>query len=401
MEILQRENYCLSCEHVLEEKGWVFEDKKPYVATPISTEKKYCERCKQLIEPNIEEVSSDCNKFISALKNPKIKVVAYVAPSVRSGIGECFSVEGDCQHKIVSALKKLGCYSVFSMNFGADLTIMEESKEFEERLSSGNNLPLLTSCCPAWVNYIYKIYPAIKPNLSTCKSPQQMMGSIINTYYAKIKGFDNTDLFVVSIVPCVSKKIERLRFGINSSKGFDVDSCITTVELARIIKDNNIDFSNLEDTPFDELFEHYSGSAAAFGAAGGVSEAILRNIDPNFEIIEQTESTIVEKKVLLNGKTIYIAQIEGLINTKELIESILKNNCKYHLVEVMSCSGGCIGGAGQPFNKEGLPTRRKILQSSKEKAKIKQAKDNPIIKQLYKTFLTNQTAQNLLHEKRD
>ena len=216
MKNLDRKNYCLSCEHVLEEKGFIFENFPPYIGEPLNSDSLFCKNCGQLIEPHIEQIGGDYNKVITALKNKKLKVVAFVAPSVRAGIGECFDIDNDCQYKIVSALKLLGCHSVFSMNFGADLTIMEESIELAERITNDNNLPLLTSCCPAWVNYVNKLYPTLEKNLSTCKSPQQMMGAIINNYYTIVNNIENTDLFVVSIVPCIAKKIER--FSVFTSK---------------------------------------------------------------------------------------------------------------------------------------------------------------------------------------
>lgn len=399
MEILNRKDYCLSCEHILEEKGAIFAPTTTYIAEPTNLITKYCKHCGQKIEENIEQIKTDFNTFKTALSNRKLKVVAYVAPSVRAGIGEYFNITQDCQHKIVTALKMLGCYSVFSMNFGADLTITEESKELTERLKSNTNLPLLTSCCPAWINYVYKVYPQLKPNLSTCKSPQQMMGAIINNYYTQVNNYDASDIFVVSIVPCLAKKLERVRDGINSTSGHDVDACVTTVELASLIKQKGIDFINLPDTPFDSLFEKYSGSASAFGVAGGVSNAVIYNIDSSAKLVNQEFGDVVSKTFLVNGQEIHVAQVEGLANTKNIINNILNNNCKYHLVEVMACTGGCIGGAGQPKSTD-LQPRKDILNISKNTSKIAQAKNNTIINNLYKTYLTPKLSKKLLHENR-
>ncbi len=398
MSKLDPKNYCLSCEHILKEQGFSFLHDDMSVGRPISLHAKKCKRCNQLIDPIVEEIKNDYATFVTSLKNPKLKVVAFIAPSVRAGIGECFNKKGDYQLKIVTALKMLGVHDVFSMNFGADLTIIEECKEFIQRLHSGN-LPLFTSCCPAWVNYVTKLYPELLPKLSTCKSPQQMMGAVINNYYCLQNNINPTDIFIVSIVPCLAKKVERLTPGINSGVGCDVDACITTTELAEIIKQNNIDFLNLPDTPFDKMFKDYSGTASAFGISGGVSESVVLNIDKTAKFKTLQVSPFVIKQTQINGKKLQIAQVTGLNNVNLIIEQIKNGTCSYALVEVMACSGGCIGGTGQP--KADLPTlksRRKILEASK-KSSILVAGDNNIVKNLYNSYLIGPKAQQLLHKK--
>ena len=393
--ILNRKDYCLSCEHILSERGYEFVQDFPAQGYPTSNDALVCKNCGQIIVPELENVKNDYNTFLTALKNPKLRVVAFVAPSVRTGIGEEFGERKDCQQKIVDALKKIGVHSVFSMNFGADLTIMEESKEFEKRLNTGRNLPLLTSCCPAWVNYFKKMYPDLIPYLSTCKSPQQMMGAIINSYYAEQSRVLSTELFVVSVVPCLAKKIERLSSG-NERIGYDVDACITTKELAQIIKDKNIDFYTLKDIPFDSLFKTYSGGGAGFGMAGGVSESVVCNMFDGATFETRQKEKYIEKIAHTQYGDLLIAQVQGVTNTNELMNSIRKSKCKYHLIEVMSCTGGCIGGPGQPASKS-ISGRRKILEGAKKSAKTRNAKDNPIIKRLYRRYLTPQKAQALLH----
>lgn len=399
MKILDRHDYCLSCEHLLAEQGAIFAD-TPQQGRPY-TNGQVCKNCGQLLEPLLEKAAGDKNTFLTALTNPKVKVVAFVAPSVRAGIGECFNLAGDYQFKLVSALKQLGCYNVFSMNFGADLTIIEESAELAERISQ-NKLPMLTSCCPAWVNYLYKLKPNLVPYLSTCKSPQQMMGAILNTYYLQASGLSCEQVFVASIVPCLAKKVERVRGGINGGKGYDVDACITTLELAEIIKQQGINFENLPDSPFDSLLGEYSGGAANFGAAGGVSESVactLLKSEVKFEC--STRGDIIEKSFNYNGKSYTMAQVQGLTSAEPILSDIEAGTCKYCLIEVMACTGGCIGGTGQPkAEANGLEKRREVLTTAKNNCKVKHAHQNKIAKQLYKQFLTPQLARKLLHEER-
>ena len=401
MDKLDRNNYCLSCEHILAEQGFVFEEYPPYMGEPINTENKKCANCKQTINNNLELIKNDYNTFKTALVNNKIKVVAFVAPSIRAGIGECFNVTEDCQYKIVTALKQLGCSFVYSMNFGADLTITEESAELKERLNNNTNLPLLTSCCPSWINFVYKVYPALKKNLSTCKSPQQMMGAIINNYFTKVNNLKSSDIFVVSIVPCLAKKLERQRENINFSKGFDVDACITTTELAQLIKEHNIDFNNLANTEFDNLFKEYSNNAALFGIAGGVSQSIIYNLDKDAVLLEEKITNIKEKTFLVNNKKVCVAQIEGLANTKDVINQILNGNCKYHIIEVMACSGGCVGGAGQLVQNADILKRTELMKTSKNNYCFTNANDNPIIKELYKKHISKELAHKMFHENRE
>ena len=399
MKKLNRKFYCLSCEHILSEQGFEFLEEQPIQGLPLNYHAEFCKNCGQKIEPKIEEIKNDYATTITALKNPKIKVVAFVAPSVRTGIGECFGLSGDMQQKIVTALKKLGAYEVFSMNFGADLTIHEESLEFQERMSSKQNLPMFTSCCPAWVNYVTQVYPQIKNNLSTCKSPQQMFGAAINNIYTKINNFKPTDIFILSVVPCLAKKVERLRPNINSGVGFDVDAAITTTELAELIKNNNIDFKALEDSPFDSLFKDYSGYGSMFGISGGVLLSVVNNTYPNAKITKKTTESIVEYKINNDGEIFYAAKVQGIISAKKVIEDVINKTSKYSLIEVMACAGGCVGGPGQPITKD-INSRTEIIKNAQKNAKIVNSRDNLMVKKLYNEHISRDYAEILFHEKR-
>ena len=399
MKNLKRKDYCLSCEHILSEQGYVFIEDNPAVGLPSADKKVYCKRCMQPIEPAIEIVANDYATTITALKNPKLKVIAFVAPSVRSGIGEIFNIDGDCQNKIVTALKLLGVHEVFSMNFGADLTITEESEEFLQRLKSNSNLPMLTSCCPAWYNYVKSVKPSLLPYMSTCKSPQQMMGAIINNYYTKHNNISPTDIFILSVVPCIAKKVERIRPNINSGIGEDVDACITTIELAELIKQNHIDFTKLKDSQFDELFKDYSGYSSGFGAAGGVSKSVILNAFPDAKLTSTKNGNITEIKVETKSQTFYCAHIEGVTNIANLENDIISGKCKYKLIEVMACTGGCIAGPGQPKNID-ISHRKQILDNATHSASIINAQNNTIINKLYSTEITPELRHKWFHEER-
>lgn len=401
MKILDRHEYCLSCEHILDEQGYKFnnlsEQGRPYASGQV------CKRCGGLLEPLLEQTANDKNLFATALNNPKVKVVAFVAPSVRAGIGQCFNLCGDQQFRLVAALKALGCYNVFSMNFGADLTITEESHELAERINKNGKLPMLSSCCPAWVNYIYKLKPELLSHLSTCKSPQQMMGAVLNTYYLQTSSLNFGDVFVASIVPCLAKKVERVRPGINAGQGHDVDACITTVELAELIKERGLDFASLPEQKFDDLLGQYSGGAANFGAAGGVSESVVCNmLQKDVKFTFNTRGNVIEKSFNYHNKTYTLAQVQGLANIAPLLSEIEAGTSPYCFIEVMSCTGGCIGGPGQPAAEiNGLEARKEILSAAQNGCKIKRAHQNKIATELYKTFLNPEVAHQILHEHRN
>lgn len=406
---------CASCAHILGEKNQTLPEQVLTQFNFLQTNGKICSICGHKIE-NEENQNKDILLLESALKNPKIKVVGFTAPSVRVALGDEFGFEigANVEGKMVSAIKKLGFFKIFDMNTAADFTVVEEAKEFAKRLEENKNLPVFTSCCPGWVNYCTKLYPSIASNLSTVKSPQQIFGSLINTYFAKSENLASTDMFVVSIVPCLAKKSELLTENINTSEGFDVDIAITTKELATIIKNHGIDFANLEDEQFDNFFGSASGSGAIFGNTGGVTEAIVRSLNG---MLSQKDKKILEYKMVrglenikeatisVGDKSISVAVVIGLRNVPKIIEEIKQNPNKYQFVEVMACEGGCIGGAGQPKPEncdkiELLKHRAKSLYESEIKKPVRLSHENAGLKKVYSSFLGEiggTKAKELLH----
>lgn len=406
---------CASCAHILGEKNQTLPEQVLTQFNFLQTNGKICSICGQKIE-NEENQNKDILLLESALKNPKIKVVGFTAPSVRVALGDEFGFEigANVEGKMVSAIKKLGFFKIFDMNTAADFTVVEEAKEFAKRLEENKNLPVFTSCCPGWVDYCTKLYPSIASNLSTVKSPQQIFGSLINTYFAKSENLASTDMFVVSIVPCLAKKSELLTENINTSEGFDVDIAITTKELATIIKNHGIDFANLEDEQFDNFFGSASGSGAIFGNTGGVTEAIVRSLNG---MLSQKDKKILEYKMVrglenikeatisVGDKSISVAVVIGLRNVPKIIEEIKQNPNKYQFVEVMACEGGCIGGAGQPKPEncdkiELLKHRAKSLYESEIKKPVRLSHENAGLKKVYSSFLGEiggTKAKELLH----
>jgi iron-only hydrogenase group A len=300
---------------------------------------------------------------------------------------------------------------VFDTDFTADLTIMEEGSEFLQRLQEGGTLPLLTSCSPGWINFIETFYPELLPNLSTCKSPQQMFGALAKTYYPQKAGIDPAGVVSVSIMPCTAKKFECRRPEMQDSGYWDVDYVLTTRELARMIREAGIDFARLEDEEYDDPLGISTGAALIFGATGGVMEAALRTA---YELATGTELTeinfydvrglkgIKEAEVDVNGTTVKVAVAHGLGNARQLMELIKTGKADYHFIEIMCCPGGCIGGGGQP-----IPTTRSIrakriegIYEGDEAMTLRKSHDNPAIKQLYQEFLgqpLGEKSHRLLH----
>ena len=321
------------------------------------------------------------------------------------------------QGKMVTALKKLGFDKVFDTNTGADFTIMEEANEFIERVKNGGVLPMTTSCCPAWIKFTEMNYPELIPHLSTCKSPHQMFGALIKSYYAEKNKIDPSKIFVVSVMPCVAKKFERTRDDMQGADGFDdVDSVITTRELARMIKQAHIEFVELEDSGFDDPMGEATGAAAIFGVTGGVMEAALRTAAETLEKKPLKELEFKEvrgksgiKKATLNiaGKEIRIAVVSGLKNAREMMEEIKSGNADFDFLEVMSCPGGCILGGGQPIKSsktrseiDVFKKRSNALYNIDEKSTIRKSHENPYLKKAYKEYIGKpggHTAHKLFH----
>jgi len=332
-------------------------------------------------------------------------VVVQTAPAVRVAIGEEFGmpVGTNATGKMCTALHNLGFNKVFDTNTGADLTIMEEANEFIDRVSNGGVLPMITSCSPGWVRFCEKNFPSELSHLSSCKSPHTMFGALIKSYFAQKIGVDKENIAVVSVMPCIAKKYECSRPEMEVDGIRDVDYVITTRELARMIKQANIDFTMLEDGTFDDPMGEASGAGAIFGTTGGVMEAAVRTAVETLEgkSVEQIEYKDVRgekgiKEATLNvaGKEIKIAVASGLANARKLLEQIKNGQSPYQFIEIMACPGGCIMGGGQPIKSaktrmtvDVAGLRRKAIYSIDEQSTIRKSHENPVMKTLYDEFL--------------
>ncbi len=378
----------------------------------------FCGQCIESCPTGALHEKENINDVWAKLKDPDAYVIVQTAPSVRVALGEEFGMEigTNVTGKMVSALKRLGFDKVFDTNTGADFTIMEEATEFVKRLRNKDNLPMTTSCCPAWVKYVEMFYPENIKHLSSCKSPHQMLGAIIKSYFAEKNNIDPKNIYVVSVMPCIAKKYERQRKEMNVDGINDVDIVITTRELARMIKQANIDFTMLEDEVFDNPMGEATGAGAIFGTTGGVMEAALRAA---YEIItgESLKDVVFEKvrgekgikkaEIDLGKEKIKVAVAHGLGNAKKIMEDIKNGKSDYQFVEVMACPGGCIMGGGQPIKSSkirmNVDVRRKraeAMYSIDEKSTIRKSQDNPVLKQIYKEYIGKpgeEKAHRLLH----
>ena len=362
----------------------------------------------------------DTRKVWAALQSNDIHPVVQIAPAVRVALGEEFGLEPGTiiTKKIYAALRRLGFKTVFDTNFAADLTIMEEGTELVRRLTEGKGeIPLITTCCPAWVDYLEKYYPDMIPHFSTAKSPQQMMGAMIKAYWAQKAGVDPSKVFSVSIMPCTAKKWETSRNEDMNSSGYqDVDVSITTRELARMIKQAGIDILNLPDEDADSPLGPYTGAGTIFGATGGVMEAAVRTAyylvtkkelgDVNFRAARGLQG-VKEAEVDMDGTKIRIAVAHQMGNIAAVLEKIKAakaagKETPYHFVEVMACRGGCIAGGGQPYGCTDEVRSKRIagIYTDDEKSTYRCSHQNPFIKQVYDEFLdepNGHKAHKLLH----
>ena len=348
----------------------------------------------------------DTEDVWSAIADKKKVVVAQVAPAVRAAWGEALGLsrEEATIGKIMDALKKIGVDYVFDTSFSADLTIMEEGNEFLQRFTKGELKlrPMFTSCCPGWIRFIKSQYPHLVPQLSTAKSPQQMFGAIMKTYFAQSIGVAPEDIYTVSVMPCVAKKGERnMELFYGEYAGHDIDTVLTTRELTRMIRAAHIDPKSLKDRECDPLMKEWSGAGVIFGATGGVMEAALRsahylvtgrNPDPDaFKIVRSPsfETGVVEAEVQIGDATIRAAVVSGLGNVRKLLEAIEHGEVHYDFVEVMACPGGCVGGGGQPIHdgEELAHTRGANLYFLDKNAKIRFSHENQDVMKLYNDFL--------------
>lgn len=383
-----------------------------------------CGQCVSVCPTGALMEKSEIGKVDDAFRSGK-HVVVQTAPAVRAALGEEFGmpVGTPVTGKMVAALRRLGFHKVYDTDFGADLTIMEEGTELLGRIRGGGVLPMITSCSPGWINYAEYNYGDLLPHLSSCKSPHQMQGAIIKSYYAEKTGIDPKDIFVVSIMPCTAKKYEKERDQMQVNGLRDVDAVLTTRELARMIKRAGIRFDRLPDENFDaDLMGDYTGAGVIFGVTGGVMEAALRTVyfvltgkeheAIKFESVRGFEG-IREASIDLGGMTVNVAVAHGMKNAKVLLDEIREGKSKYHFIEIMGCPGGCIAGGGQPLVRPCfLPNedidildtykekRAAALYSEDERQVLRQSHKNPQIQQLYAEFLgepNSHKAHELLH----
>ncbi|HYH04758.1 MAG TPA: [FeFe] hydrogenase, group A, partial [Bacillota bacterium] len=345
-----------------------------------------------------------------ALNNPDKVVVVQVAPAVRVALGEEFGLPAGeiVTGKVVAALRRLGFNKVFDTSFAADLTIMEEATELIGRLQNGGALPLFTSCCPAWVKYAEFNEAEMLGNLSSCRSPQQMFGSVVKRYWAKELGKAPQDIYVVSIMPCTAKKFEAGRPEFATEGVRDVDLVLTTQELGQMIRESGLEFNRLEPDAFDMPFGFTTGAGVIFGASGGVTEAALRAAyemvtgetleQVNFEAVRGFKG-LKETAVNLNGQEIKVAVVQGLANAKKLLQQIKAGEADYQMVEVMACPGGCIGGAGQPINtsSEAKKARAKGIYHADTLSQLRKSQDNPMVAKFYEKWLEKPNSHEAHH----
>ena len=383
-----------------------------------------CGQCVSVCPTGALMEKSEIGKIDEAMKAGK-HVIVQTAPAVRAALGEEFGMKvgTPVTGKMVAALKRLGFDKVYDTDFAADLTIMEEGTELLGRIKNNGVLPMITSCSPGWINYAEYNYGDLLDHLSSCKSPHEMQGAILKSYYAQEKGIDPKDIFVVSIMPCTAKKFEKERDQLQHDGLADVDAVLTTRELARMIKRAGILFERLPDEEYDaDIMGDYSGAGVIFGVTGGVMEAALRTVyfvltgkehdAIKFEAVRGFEG-IKEASVDIDGTVVNVAVAHGMKNAKVLLDEIREGKSKYHFIEIMGCPGGCVNGGGQPVVRSCfLPNedndivdtyrqkRADALYSEDESNALRQSHNNPQIKELYDKFLgepNSHKAHELLH----
>ena len=366
----------------------------------------YCGQCARVCPTGAITIKSEVEKVWGLLDDPRSFVIAHIAPAVRVALGEAFGFESGQQTvgQIIAALRLLGFDKVYDTAFTADLTVIEESTEFISRLEQGGPLPQFTSCCPAWVRFVEQFYPEFNKNLSSCRSPQQMFGSLAKSLIPSQINRDRTDVNVVSIMPCTAKKTEAHRSEFITGGERDTDYVITTQELIRMIKQAGIRFGELESGSFDMPLGFKSGAGVIFGSSGGVSEAVLRYVvNKSIDFLEvRGIDGLRETSIMHEGREIRLAVVSGLHQARLLLERIKKKEVIYDLIEVMACPGGCIGGAGQPVyhDESSRKKRAKGLYENDRTMELHCAQENPYVQELYTTMLENpgsKKAHSLLH----
>ena len=381
----------------------------------IDTNCTFCGQCISVCPTGALVEKDNTREAWAALGQKEKPVMVQTAPAVRVGLGEEFGLDPGSisTGKMVAALKALGFDYVFDTNFAADLTIMEESNEFVNRFVKGEKLPILTSCCPAWINFMEYEYPDLLPYLSTCKSPQSMFSPIARHYFAeKVLNKKYDEVIVMSIMPCVAKKFEVSREELGEDGYLDTDISLTTRELARMIKEAGIDLANIDEAEFDSPLGYSTGAADIFGATGGVLEAALRTAyhditkeeapSLDFKVVRGMDG-IKEASLEIAGHTVNVAAASSLGNARKLMDELREGNSKYHVIEIMACPGGCVAGAGQPYhggNYDKVKARTKALYEIDAHKVDRLSHHNPDIIKLYDEFLGERgghMAHKLLH----
>jgi NADH-quinone oxidoreductase subunit G len=372
-----------------------------------------CGQCASVCPTGALTVKSEVDQVWSLLSDPKKTVIVQIAPAVRVGLGECFGLKpGEITTgRIVAALKRLGFDQIYDTSFAADLTVLEEGSEFLERKKEGRHLPMFTSCCPGWVKYAEQYFPELLPNLSTCRSPQAMFGSLVKAMLPDQLKIDRRDLKVVAIMPCTAKKFEAQRPELGVDADPDVDHVLTTQELAQMIQSAGILFDTLQPESFDMPFGFYTGAGVIFGNSGGVMEAVLRFAaekvtGKKLEHVEfqqvRGDSGLREATISVNGSELKLAIVHGLRNARVVAEQVRAGKSNYDLIEVMACPGGCVGGAGQPVTTatDARALRTKGLYNADKMLQLHKSQDNVFITECYANFLGKiggEKAHHLLH----
>ena len=378
----------------------------------------FCGQCIEACPVGALREKDDTAKVLRKIKDEETFTVVQTAPAVRVALGEEFGMKigSEVEGKMVTALKRLGFDRVFDTNTGADVTIMEEANEFIHRLTNGGVMPMMTSCCPAWIRFAEKNYPDQLDHLSSCKSPHEMFGAIIKSYYAKKFNISTEKIFVVSVMPCTAKKYEAVRPEMENDNLRNVDAVITTRELARMIKKSNIEFENLEDSKFDDPMGEATGAAAIFGTTGGVMEAALRTAADTLEgkdlgeftyEVVRGEKGIKRATVNVAGKDVRVVVASGLKNARKIMNEIKEGKADYDFVEIMACPGGCVMGGGQPIksSKTRATTdvrklRSDAIYSIDERSTIRKSHQNPYVQKMYEEFFKepgSEVAHKYLH----
>jgi len=367
-----------------------------------SSECVYCGQCARVCPTGAIMPKSEVNYVWKVLSDRQKKVIVAIAPAVRAALGEMFGVIGESgtktAGKIVTALRFMGFAKVFDISFSADMTIVEEANEFVRRLKSNERLPLFTSCCPAWVKFVEQYYPDFISNLSSCRSPQAMYGSVAKKVMPEMLDTAKEDLVVVSVMPCTAKKFEARRPELSKNGIADIDYVLTTQELARMIEETGLCFNKIETSSFDLPLGFKTGSGIIFGNSGGVSEAVLRSISGDnstggsevdrFNFV-RAGSGINKAKVNIDGRELKIAVVYGLKNARKILRDIETGDSKYDFIEVMACPGGCIGGAGQPVytDLQVRKIRADVLYESDRTMELRRPQDNPYVQKIYEDYL--------------